>query len=301
MTSTNFLKLAKSVTKIVKSYKNRPLDREGNPGGLINLPDNCTTLVVGDLHGAVGNLKAIINDGTNAKDLANGKCYLVITGDALHNDQTGKMLEMKSSLDSLEYLFTIMNKYPGKVIYIRGNHDTFDERLSKSGIRQGVEFRNYLAENTNEACVVEVEKFFEILPLCVIGKGFIITHAGPVKRGITKEELININEDKNSYMQLLWNRLHEFRGNPSIKEYDEDDIRKMLEKLKLPSSTHFIVGHNPLWNTGEKNGVWMNVLGIKNHHIIYSNLQTPAPYFIIKNGEIKVKYAIQAKPEAFYV
>jgi hypothetical protein len=301
MDSTSLLKLLNDAKKALYNFQFRPKDSKGKPGSLFLIPENLSPIIVGDLHGAINNLKAIVNHDDNMEKLRSNKAMLVIIGDAMHNDQTGQMLEMQSSLDSFEYLLTLITQFPNNVVYIRGNHDTFDERLKKSGIAQGVEFRKFLLKNTDEKCIEEVENFFEILPMFVIGKGYAITHAGPVRNGITKEELINVHYDINSYFQLMWNRIHEFRGNPSMKEYGEDDIKSMLSKLKLPPETHFIVGHNPLWNTGETSGVWMNVLGIKNHHIIYSNLQTLAPYLVYENNEIKKKFAVQAKKEAFYV
>ena len=302
MDTNSFLNLVKNTNKIVYNYKNRPKNKDGKPGGLIEVTKKIKTIIVGDLHGCVNNLKNILKNNNNIQDITNNNnSILIITGDALHNDQTGEMMEMQSSLDTLDYLFTLINKFPDKVIYIRGNHDTFDDRLRKSGIAQGVEFKKFLLKTYNEACVNEVEKFFEILPMFIIGDGYVITHAGPVRNGTTREELINITADKNKYMQLMWNRLHEFRGNPSLKEYGENDIKITLEKLNLASCTHFIVGHNPLWNHGDANGVWTNILGIKNHHIIYSNFQTLAPYFIFENNELTTKFAIEPKEEVYFV
>jgi predicted phosphodiesterase len=301
MDNNSFAKLITNSSRIVNNPKFRPKDSNGKPGSLVVIPQNLSAIIVGDLHGAVGNLKAIVNHENNLEKLKNNKAMLIIVGDALHNDQTGQMMEMQSSYDSLIYLLTLINELPDNIIYIRGNHDTFDDRLRKSGISQGLEFRKFLSKNSDENCINEIEKFFEILPMFVIGQGYAVTHAGPVRRGITREELINIKNDVNGYMQLMWNRIHEFRGNPSLKEYGEDDIKSMIEKLNLPADTQFIVGHNPLWNTGELSGIWMNVLGIKNHHIIYSNLQTLAPYFIYENNELKKKFAVQPKKEAYYV
>lgn len=301
MDTNSFLNSAKKAVKIMNAIQNRPKDKKGKPGGLVHIPDNLIPIIIGDIHGADNNLKAIVNHEDNFERLNNNKAILVILGDILHNDQVGQMMEMQSSLDSLEYLLDLIAQFPDNIIYIRGNHDTFDERLKKSGISQGLEFKNFLLKKTDQKCVSEIEEFFEILPMFIIGNGYVITHAGPVRRGVTKEEIIDIYYDTNGYMQLMWNRIHEFRGNPSLKEYSEDDIKSMLQKLKLPSKTHFIVGHNPLWNTGETSGIWMNVLGIKNHHIIYSNKQTLAPYLIFENNELKKKFAIKSKREAFYV
>jgi len=301
MDKNSFIKLVKGATRVVYNYKNRPKDKKGKPGSLLYINDNKIPIIVGDLHGAVNNLKAIIKHDNNLEKISANKAVLIILGDALHNDQTGQMLEMDSSLESLEYLLNLLNRFPDNVIYIRGNHDTFDDRLRKSGISQGLEFKNYLIKNIDKGCISDMEDFFEALPMFIIGKGYVITHAGPVRNGINKEELINVKYDINYYMQLMWNRIHEFRGNPNLKEYGEDDIKKMLEKLKLPLDTHFIVGHNPLWNSGDRSGIWMNVLGIKNHHIIYTNLQTLAPYFIFENNELKRKFAREPQAEAYYV
>ena len=135
----------------------------------------------------------------------------------------------------------------------------------------------------------------------IIGEGYVITHAGPIRHGCSRQELIDIEDNPDYYRQLMWNRLHEFRGTPSLKEYDAHDIKNMLEKLHLPPDTPFIVGHNPMWQTGNQTGIWRDIIGIKNHIIIYTNLQTKAPYLLIKNGEITEKYAQPKEAERFYV
>jgi len=296
-----FLSHIKNAVKIVNNYKYRLKTKRNKPGGVLEIPKSLNPIIVGDLHGCKNNLELILKHNGNLNDIKKNKSILIILGDALHNDQTGEMMEMKSSLDTLEYLLEILNTYPDNVIYIRGNHDTFDERLRKSSIAQGLEFHKYLLKNRNEQSVDELEEFFEALPMFIIGDGYVITHAGPVRGGTTKEELINIKDDENKYMQLLWNRIHEFRGNPSLKEYGESDIKKTLEKLNLPPDTHFIVGHNPLWNYGDGSGIWLNALGFKNHHIIYSNFQTLAPYLVFEKKEIKAKFAKMPKEEAYFV
>ena len=187
-------------------------------------------------------------------------------------------------------LYIILCK--GYIIYIRGNHDTFDSRLAKSAIKQGLEFKNYLLEHRGEDYVAAVNDFFETLPVFIIGDGYAITHAGPVRYGATREEIINIVDYPDYYHQLIWNRLHEFRGTPSLKEYGEEDIRKMNKRMDLPEMTPFIVGHNPMWNTGDRTGIWKDIIGIKNHYIIYTNIATRGPYLLITNGEIMSKFAI---------
>ncbi|ADK80001.1 metallophosphoesterase [Sediminispirochaeta smaragdinae] len=292
----------RKVIKILGNNKNRPKDREGRPGGLIDISkDKREVIVIGDLHGAYDNLVKIVAHDGNDKALEAGKSLVVFIGDGVHNDQTGHMLEMESSLLVLEEMFRLILTYGENILYIRGNHDTFDERLAKSGIQQGKIFREFLLEHRGEEYVESVSDFFESLPLFIIGNGFVITHAGPVRGGCGRDELINAYSDQEICHQLMWNRLHEFRGTPSLKEYDERDIRKMLKALNLPEDLPFIVGHNPMWNTGNLTGIWRDIIGIKNHIIIYTNLQTRAPYLKIHEGEITDVFAIEKERERFYV
>lgn len=290
------------VISIVENNANRPKSSTGIPGGLLDYSDDPRPVVViGDLHGAIDNLKAIIDHNDNRTKLEKGELLVVIIGDGVHNDQTGQMKEMESSLLVLEEIFHLILTYGENVIYIRGNHDTFDENIAKSAVKQGEEFRRYLEVHRDEKYIDAVEEFFEALPMFIIGNGYVITHAGPVRHGCTRQELIDIKDNSDYYHQLMWNRLHEFRGTPSLKEYGEDDIRRMLEKLHLPTDTPFIVGHNPMWRTGNDTGIWRDIIGIKNHIIIYSNLQTRGPYLLLEGGTIQEIYAVPYTPERFYV
>jgi len=287
---------------IINSNRFRPKNRYKNPGGLLDLSlVDKSVLVIGDLHGSIENLKAIINHNDNRKEIEKEESLLVILGDGMHNDQTGHMREMDSSLEVFEELINLICTYEEKVLYLRGNHDTFEERLAKSAIKQGLEFKHYLLDHRGEDYVEAVERFFECLPVFIIGKGYVITHAGPVRYGATRQEIIDIADHPDYYYQLMWNRLHEFRGTPSLKEYGEEDIRKMLVKLGLPQDTPFIVGHNPMWHTGNKTGIWRDIIGIKNHIIIYSNIGTRGPYLRIRDGKIEEYFAIPEEVERFYV
>jgi hypothetical protein len=276
------------------------LNRHGVPGGLLDFTKiKQKPIIVGDLHTNLENLQMILNHNGNIDNLKNGNNILIIIGDAIHNDQSGCMLEMGSSLVIIEYIFNLIITYPKKVIYIRGNHDTFDERLRKNGIAQGTEFKKLLIKERGEEYFRAVDKFFESLPMFIIGDGYMITHAGPPRGGITREELINISDYPDKYLQLMWNRIHEFRGTPSAKEYSDHDINITKEKLGLPKDTAFIVGHNPLWNTGGTTGVWSDVLGIKNHHILYSGSGSQAPYLVKENGELSLYLAFVPKKEVY--
>ena len=294
--------LVKDAARILSKNKFRIKDVHGNPGGLIDLQkDKRSVLIVGDLHGSVENLKAVVEHEDNKENLKKGKSVLVLVGDAFHNDQTGQMKEMESSAYVLEEIIRLINIYRDNLIFIRGNHDTFDENLVKSGIRQGLEFKNYLLKTKKSLYVKAVEQMLKCLPYCIVGDNYVITHAGPVRNGASRREIINIADNPDYARQLMWNRLNEFRGTPNMKEYSEYDIQKMLIKLNMPEDSYFIVGHNPLWNTGNHSGIWSHVMGIRNHYIIYSNIGTPSPYLKINKGKLEEKYGSEITKEVMYV
>lgn len=295
------LPLVERAIEIAESDPCRLRDSEGRPGGLIELSGTARPIIIGDLHANLENLNLILDHGKNREDLENFRAYCIIVGDIVHDDRTGHMKEMESSIVILEALFRLMDRYAGRICYLRGNHDTFDDRLRKSGIAQGVEFKKALLAARGGEYVGAVQRFFEALPVMVIGKGFVITHAGPPHGGIDRQEVIDIRRYPEKYHQLMWTRVNEFRdGTPSPKEYGERDVRLCLEILGLPPETHFIVGHNPLWGDGGKTGYWKDVVGIKNHHIIYSGSGSLAPYLTIEGGDLVVKMAFPVKPEAYY-
>jgi hypothetical protein len=137
------------------------------------------------------------------------------------------------------------------------------------------------------------------MPYFIIGNGYVITHAGPPRGGVVKEELINIKRYPEKQHQLLWNRVNELHGNPSLKEYGESEIRLALDLLGQPPETHFIVGHNPIWSDGNKVGIWQNVIGIKNHHILQSGYGSQAPYITFNGKTMIVKTAAVSLSEGY--
>jgi hypothetical protein len=286
--------------EVCGTWPGRLLNSDGEPGGLIMLPSNIRPIIIGDLHANLANLIMIIDHEKNREDFEEERAALIFVGDAVHDDRTGHMKEMANSVEILEYILRLIVEHPRTVYYVRGNHDTFDDRLRKSGIAQGTEFRNALQAAEGPEYVAAVQRFFDALPMFIIADSFVITHAGPPRGGLVREELIDIKRYPEKYHQLMWNRVNEFHGTPSPKEYGEKDLRLVLTQLGLPEDMPFIVGHNPLWSDGNKTGVWLNVIGMRNHHIIYSGSGSKAPYFTLENGELVVKMALKEEPEVYF-
>lgn len=291
----------RAVTTTILRNRLRPRDETGAAGGLIELPASSYPIIVGDLHSCIKNLQSILEHNGNLKRIRSGGGVLVLLGDLVHNDQTGELREMASSVASLEYLFGLYRLHKNRIVHLRGNHDTFDEALVKNGIRQGKEFYDFVIEHRGVQYAKAVQEYFDALPLSVVGENYVIVHAGPVRGGTDRNDLVNVNRNPDHYWQLIWNRINEFGGTVSSKEYDEYDIEQTRRKLGMSTDTQFIVGHNPLWNNGNRTGIWLDVLGIKGHHILYSGAGTRAPYLTFEGGRLTVNYAIAPEPERLYV
>jgi predicted phosphodiesterase len=272
----------------------RPGASDGSPGGLIEFPrsEKREFIIVGDLHGNHKNLRAILKDSGNSEKLGKNKAVLIILGDALHNDKTGFAYEMDSSLETMDLIISLINTYPGNVIYILGNHDSLGPELSKHGIQQGLLYRDALLGARGPQYVSLMQEFFDALPLFVLHRYFLATHAGPVRGGITRTELINVRHFENYLWQLTWNRLNETRSTPSMKEYGPEDLDEMRRLLGCPSNIPVFVGHNPMWIWGDEDSIWIDALGTHNHVILYDTLETKCPYISVRGSfDYQVKYA----------
>ncbi len=272
----------------------RPTDAWGLPGGLLELRAGLRPILVGDLHGAGTHLDAILSDHHNAEDIASGSAFLLLLGDALHDDRPGRLSDSGSSIALLDQLVRLMCAFPRRVAWLLGNHDSFDPELRKTGVSQGVDFENGVRLWGGEAMVETLRSFLDSLPLFAIGEGFVATHAGPPAGGADRQSLIDLAGLPRMRAQLLWNRLSKRWGKREPYTYDEPDLALTLEALDLPAGTHFIVGHSPRWEEGDGSGFWPNVNGIRGHHILFSGARSKAPWLSFENGKLIHRNAIQS-------
>ncbi|NJL72335.1 MAG: serine/threonine protein phosphatase, partial [Candidatus Competibacteraceae bacterium] len=237
--------------------KLRPLSSSKTPGGLVEFPrgDQREFIIIGDLHAAKRNLKHILLDSGNLGKLRRNELVIVFLGDLVHDDRTGYMTEMDTSIEVLDIVLHLFERYPNNIVYILGNHDTFSPNLSKLGIQQGLEFKRAVIERYGQKYAETLQTFFDSLPVFVMHEHFLATHAGPPRGGVTRDELINIDHFTNLKWQLIWNRLNETRSTPSMKEYGNEDLVDMRRLLECPEDLPVIVGHNPMWKWRRRFGL----------------------------------------------
>lgn len=274
----------------------RPLNVNHKPGGLLEFPEDDTreVIIVGDLHANKQNLKAILMDDQNLYKLKRNDAIMIFLGDAVHDERVGYLQDMDSSIEIMDIIIHLINDYPENVFYLLGNHDTFSALLGKSGIKQGLSYYNAMLKARGKEYVALMQSFYNSLPVFVVHKHFLAVHAGPVRGGIYRDEIINIRNAASGHLlkELTWNRLNETRSSPSKKEYGPEDLDAQRKCLGFPPEMPFIVGHNPMWKWGNDESIWVDILDSKDHVILYSNLVSKATYLSFDNSpHYEIKHA----------
>jgi hypothetical protein len=282
----------------------RPKASDGAPGGLIEFPktEKREFIIIGDLHANIRNLQAILKDSGNLDKVKKDKAVLLFLGDAVHNDRSGFTYAMDSSIEIMDIILGLITEFPGNVLYLLGNHDSFAPELSKLGIQQGLLYREALLQARGKQYVSLMQDFFDALPLFITHPKFLAVHAGPARGGMTRTELINVRHFENYVWQLTWNRVNETRSTPSMKEYGPADLDEARRLLGCPRNIPIFVGHNPMWKWGEQDSIWIDALGCHDHVILYATLETKCPYVSIHGAApYAVKYADLGLKERHFV
>ncbi|MBF0379485.1 MAG: metallophosphoesterase [Magnetococcales bacterium] len=257
----------KKVNELLDHEDFRPKDSRGMPGGLLELPENMTPIIVGDLHGQVDNLIKILSENSFLDAMKDYEAYMIVLGDAVHSEIDGEMDKFDSSILMMDLICKLKLKFPKQFFYIRGNHDSFSPDVRKSGISQGTLWEKAILKTRGKAYKEQMDIFYDSLPFIAISKDFIACHAAPPKAKATRELLINTHQYPGLVKELLWNRLQ--RPNYPAG-YIRGDVRRFRKTLGVSNETLFLVAHNPL---SPDECIWMNVAKIENHHIVFSGRQ----------------------------
>lgn len=270
----------KAVNLLLRNETGRCTDSLGNPGGIIELPDNVTPVLVGDLHARLDNLLAVLSENGVLDGLERGTIALIMLGDAVHPEEADKLEEMQGSLLMMDLILKLKLRYPGNVFYVIGNHDSFQRELMKQGIPQGLLWEKCVTEKRGEEYKTELEIFYQQSPLVVLSKDFIACHAGPVRGRVSRQILIDAHQFPNIVHDLTWNRI---RTTAFPAGYTRSDIRQFRKGLEISSNIPFIVGHHPFTGDGT---LWLNAGRINQHHIVISSRSDRIGLFVGIDGRM---------------
>ena len=282
------LRTIRLVNALLRAEPFRPKNAAGKPGGLIEITNTTTPVIVGDLHAQVDNLLKILSENCLLECLRLKTANLIILGDAVHSENAGEMDKFETSMLIMDLIFLLKLKFPENLFYIRGNHDSFDPEINKNGVLQGIQFREALEKSRGQAYVQEMQIFYDSIAHIICSDSFIACHAGPPRGSVTKEELINITDNPKLADELINNRLR--RPNHPAG-YTKGDVKKLRKCLERPK-TRFIVGHTPMDPFGS---FWLHAGAIKNHHIIYS-ANNDGPSVLIQTGSRFMPISFPAEP-----
>lgn len=279
----------RDVNELLRAEPCRPLDKWGKPGGLVEIPNTTTPVIVGDLHAQVNNFLKILSENCLLDCLRMKTATLIILGDAIHSEMLQELARFETSMLIMDLIFRLKLAFPENVFYLRGNHDSFSPEIIKGGILQGELFKEHLLKVRGGEYVEEMQVFYDSLPYIIISESFIACHAGPPHPAVSEEDLINIRENDNLAQELTTTRLHRPHF---LHGYTKGDVKKLRKSLSLPPKTRLIVGHTPMDPFGS---FWLHAGNIKNHHVIYS-AHSEGPSLFIRTGESFSPITFPAEP-----
>jgi hypothetical protein len=170
---------------------------------------------------------------------------------------------MESSLLMMDLIHRLMEEYPERVAYVRGNHDSFSTEVAKEGVPQGRLWREFIERARGAAFLQDFKRFYASCPLIVASDDFVACHAGPPKGSVSRHGLINAAKNRRLVHELTWNRI-KGPGNPG--GYSKPHVKALRSALGLSPKATMVVSHNPL---RDGQSVWLNAAGIKRHHVMY--------------------------------
>lgn len=272
--------LIEEVNRLMEQEVYRPRDSRGLPGGLLQLPEGLTPIIVADLHAQIDNLLVILSHNGFLQALEKGEACLVILGDAVHSERDDTLDEMDDSLLMMDMIFRLKLRFPENFFYVRGNHDSFAEEISKGGVPQGQLWKRALKKARGKEYRNAMQRYYDLLPYAVASPDFCAAHAAPPRSKISVDMLIDIHQHRGLIGELLNNRMQ--RSNRP-GGYTKGDIRRFRSILGVSPETPLIVGHTPM---GEGGAFWLNVGGAQNHHVLYSAGKTWVGVFTRIGGEM---------------
>lgn len=270
---------ASQLNSVLATEAYREPDDDGTPGGILQLPDEMTVVLMGDLHACADNLLRVLSEGGLLGALERNEACLVLLGDLVHSQESGELADMDSSVVILDLFTALKLRFPKNIFCLRGNHESFSPDVLKGGVPQGLFFRKHLKKLRGKAYVAEIETFFEGLAFIVQGNDFAACHGAPVRSRVNRSTLVNIRRYPGIQYEIVWNRLR--RGNRPAG-YGKGSVKRFRRTLNLTKHAPMIVGHTPL---SAEETVWLDVGGIKGHHVVYSANPDRVAAFVMCKGQ----------------
>ena len=268
-----YLKLLDDINSILLGEDKtiRPYNDMNIPGGIIYLKRDIPTIIVPDIHARIDFFINImfhkINGLAIIDRLANNSIQVVCVGDAFHAESRAYDRwqaafeefqddyeshenidnEMRESLGAMEMVIEVKKAFKNNFHFLKGNH----ENIANENGDGNFPFRKFAYEGP--MVLSYIEKFYgeeflsafyiyeKNLPLFVIGRNFLISHAEP-EHFFEKKEIINYRDNPEVVQGLTWTDNNQAKKN---------SVAKMLDAYLdegAASGNYYFGGHRPVKN-----------------------------------------------------
>lgn len=248
----------------------RPYDKSGLPGGLIYLKKDIPTIIIPDLHARLNLFLSVmfypgIDEESIIDKLSNDKIQIICVGDGFHAESRAierwkkafeeykiaykkhKYIdeEMTESLGIMEMVMEMKNEYPDNFHFLKGNHENITNENGNGNFPfrkfayEGPMVLEYINQFYGEEFLEKYYNFEKNLPLFVIGKNFLVSHAEPVSF-YSKEEIIEYRSNPDLIVGFTWT------DNDASEEGSVNQMIETYLDTEYHSKAYYFGGHRPV-------------------------------------------------------
>ena len=236
-------------------------------GSLLEFSDSLPVIIIPDLHARFYFLLSLLDYKIEGETISflleQEKIRLVFLGDGLHTEAMQKERwikayeaflrgsltnpfieeEMAEGLSLMTEVMRLKITYPALVHFLKGNHEnilneeSYGNRPFRKIVMEGEMVKAFMLSYYGKELTELYASFEFLLPLFVIGEGFLMSHAEPAK-AYSKKELIEAKKHPSLIHGLTWTKNDEVSGQAVIK---------LLKKFQraYPHARYY-VGHRPV-------------------------------------------------------
>lgn len=269
----------------------RPADSNGNPGGLLILEKDISSVLVPDIHARPQFVKNILNynlpkrfvsDAVSDRKketvlslLEQNKINVICVGDAFHTERTierwdliqkefdqgivdGPYMqqEMTECLAAFCALLNLKISYPENFHFLKGNHENI-LNVSHDGDRSFYKYADEAAmvkafiANFYGEDILYLISMYEKLLPLVAKTKKCVVSHAEPALSLTKEEIINVRNDPKFIYSLIWTKNDEVQECTAVNIINNLFDVNESENGKKKNAILYFVGHRPVKNVYE--------------------------------------------------
>jgi hypothetical protein len=239
---TAALEQIERIIALMEQEPYRALNHGGRPGGLLVLPDRASPIFVGDLRGRVDNLLVILTQNSVLQALEEGSATLIILGNAVHPAQPEQAAEMGSSMLMMDLIFRLKLRFPERVFYLRGYHDSFSADISHAGLPQGSLWEDAVHQARGPRYRDAMRRFYTQLPLVAVTTGYLAAAGDPPIGAHGWQSLVDIDRQPALADRIVRS---DRSSDGTGREIRRRDLIRLFQQLGLSDRATCVLGTAP--------------------------------------------------------